>query len=85
MKKRYIARELFKRTRGQATFTVNDLRKNKFNELFSHYNQIGSFFKDLAKEGLVMKAGADQAEHREAKGRWVWKWHWTEKARALFG
>lgn len=85
MKNKYIARELFRRTRGQPTFTVNDLRKNKFDELFSHHNQIGSFFKDLAEEGFALKAGADQAKHRAAKGRWVWKWHWTEKAVALFG
>ena len=85
MKNKHIARELFRRTRGQPTFTVNDLRDNQFDKLFNHYNQIGGFFKDLAKEGFALKAGADQAEHRAAKGRWVWKWAWTEKARAMFG
>ena len=85
MKNRHISRELFGRTRDQPHFTVNDLRKNKFEDLFSHPNQIGKFFGDLARENPAIKTGVDRALHKEAKRRWVWRWVWTEKAVAMFG
>ena len=85
MKNRHIARELYKRTRGQPHFTVNDLRKHRFNEVFKHPNQIGRFFGDLSQEKLAMVVGFDVASHKAAKGRWVRRWRWTSKAHAIFG
>lgn len=90
MSSRYIARELYMRTRGKPFFSVNDLRKppkhgKALQELFIHHNQTGAFFNYMQQEGLLRRAGMERAAHKAAKGRWVQRWTWTRKAHALFG
>jgi predicted transcriptional regulator len=85
MKNQHIARGLFRRTRNQNHFTVNDFRANNFHHALDHPNQIGRFFADLVQNGFAVKIGQARAEHPEAKKRWVSKWFWTRKAHGVLG
>ena len=76
-----FARELHKRTRHNPTFSSNDLRDQKWEELFEHHNQIGALFRYLEREGLAVQTGDhERAVQKQAKGRLVKTFKWTVKA-----
>lgn len=84
MKYIHIARELFNRTRTQATFSANDIRAHGFHEAMESLNDMGAFFRDLQAEGLAIRFYPEKAKHPEARGRWIWSYTWTSRARARF-
>lgn len=85
MRYRYLARELFLRTRSLPIFSVNELRFWNLHEKFKHPNDSGEFFLNLVKEGWAVKEIKIRAIHPGARGRKVWAYKWTGKAVVLFG
>jgi hypothetical protein len=80
----HFARELYRRTKHKRGFSVNDLRSQQWAHLFKHKNQIGQFFRYLQKRELVNQIGHTKAKHKEAHGREIKLWEWSELARALY-
>ena len=84
MNYRGLSRELFKRTRHKETISVNDLRDQNWEKLFTHHNQIGAFFRFLVIEELAVQVGHEMATHKAAKGREVKEYKWTSHAWSLY-
>ena len=82
---RNIAKQLYRRTRAQPSFSSNDLRETRLHELLGHPNAIGSFFRALQREELITDIGREPAKQKKAKGRRVLKYVWTSRAHGELG
>jgi hypothetical protein len=84
VKYHYLVRELYNRTFYKSYVSVNDLRRHNLHKVFTHPNQSGAFFQDMASEGYLESIGKIKADHWEARGRPVTCWRWTRLAHARF-
>lgn len=82
---RNIAKQLYRRTRAQPSFSSNDLRETRLHELLGHPNAIGSFFRALQREELIADIGREPARQKKAKSRRVLTYVWTSRAHGELG
>ena len=70
--------ELYKATKDQPFFTVEDFRRINLHEGM-HPNAIGQFFKNLSDRKVIEQCGITRATHKPANGRWIFKWMWCNE------
>lgn len=82
---RNIAKTFYRRTRGQPSFSANDLRRTHLNEALGHPNAVGAFFRALQKEELITDVGREPATHEAANRRRILTYVWTSQAHGELG
>ena len=82
---RNIAKQLYRRTRAQPSFSSNDLRETRLHEVLGHPNAIGSYFRALQREELITDVGREPATHKGANRRRVLTYVWTSRAHGELG
>ena len=80
-----IIRKLYRVTKDEPTFSLNDMRAHALHKEFRHKNQIGSFFRWMSRVEYTRSVGTTRVEHKPGNGRWIFTWAWTDKAHQEFG
>ena len=80
-----IIKKLYRVTKDQPTFSLNDMRAHGIHNDFRHGNQIGSFFQWMGRVGYTRTVGRTRVKHKPGNRRWIFTWAWTDKAHQEFG